>query len=375
MEKKAVITSAQLILALIWSRLMLAYTFMPVVSAPPSNQDVWIVAVLSAVYIAVLSLPLLFLRIRYKEVPAVQIAQSILGTVPGGVVVLLFSALSLFCFASDAAMDVVFINATIFPETPPWALLVFILVPIGFAAYHGVGSLGRISTIIVPYIFVTVLMFFFMGLKDMDMNILKPVLADSSIAELNKGGFLTASITSEMLLFFVYGYFLKKDAKIKPIFFLDILLHLVLVLMMLIPTLGVLGLDVAKHAWNPYYMYTKQLKAYEFLYRLESLNVMAWFLGSLLRSSLYCFMASYLLCDLFHAKKSNRFVIPSCILVFILVMIPELGNSETLRKIVSFQVLPYVMLPVTAALPILMVIVYGLKRLFGKIPASGLDSS
>jgi spore germination protein KB len=366
MEKKAVITSAQLLLALIWSRLMLTYTFMPVISAPPSNQDAWVVAILSAVYLALLSLPLLFLRNRFRGDPAVAITRTILGPFFGGISVLLFVLLALFCFCSCALMDVVFISATIFPETPPWALLMFILVPVGYAAYHGVGTLGRVSTFIVPYIFLTVLMFLFMGLKDMDLNVLKPVLADSTMLELNQGAFLSASISSEMLLFFVYGYFLEKNAKLNRIFILDILLHLLLILMMVIPTMCVLGADLARHVWNPYIMYAKQLKAYQFLYRLESLNVLAWFLGSLLRSALFCYAASYLLSDLFHLKKSNRLVIPNCILIFILVMVPAVGNSETIRKLVSFQVLPYIMLPVIFAVPLLMVLVYGLKRLFGK---------
>jgi hypothetical protein len=48
------------------------------------------------------------------------------------------------------------------------------------------------------------------------------------------------------------------------------LLFTAALMIMVIPTLTLLGLDIARHSWNPYYMFTRQVDAFSFIQRVES---------------------------------------------------------------------------------------------------------
>ncbi len=371
MIKQNSITSIQLLLILIGSRLMLTYTFMPVISAPPGNQDSWIVAALTPAYLMILALPILYLVNRFKGKTAVEITEIILGRFVGKIVVAIFIMLAIFCFGSCVNMDVVFLNSAIFPETPPWALLLYILIPVGYAAYKEIGAIGRTAAFIVPYIILTIVFFLLLGIRDIDLDVLKPVFVDSSLLELNYGAVMNAMIQSEVILVFVLAVFLSNKTHLNRIFATEVLFGTALVLLMVIPTLGILGIYIAQAAWNPYFLYTKQVTIYDFIQRVESLNVLAWFLGSLLRSSVFCFVTSHLLSRTMKLKNDHLFVIPLCLVVFFVIQIPALANSSTLLYLISYDVLPWIVSPVVSGIPLLMAIVYGIRSRLGKRILSG----
>lgn len=50
MTSKTSITATQLMMLAVGSSFMFPYTFMPILNAPPANQDVWLVLLLSIVY-------------------------------------------------------------------------------------------------------------------------------------------------------------------------------------------------------------------------------------------------------------------------------------------------------------------------------------
>ncbi len=350
---------------------MLTYTFMPVISAPPGNQDSWIVAALTPAYLMILALPILYLVNRFKGKTAVEITEIILGRFVGKIVVAIFIMLAIFCFGSCVNMDVVFLNSAIFPETPPWALLLYILIPVGYAAYKEIGAIGRTAAFIVPYIILTIVFFLLLGIRDIDLDVLKPVFVDSSLLELNYGAVMNAMIQSEVILVFVLAVFLSNKTHLNRIFATEVLFGTALVLLMVIPTLGILGIYIAQAAWNPYFLYTKQVTIYDFIQRVESLNVLAWFLGSLLRSSVFCFVTSHLLSRTMKLKNDHLFVIPLCLVVFFVIQIPALANSSTLLYLISYDVLPWIVSPVVSGIPLLMAIVYGIRSRLGKRILSG----
>jgi len=372
--KRPELCALQMILLMVGSQLMLSYTFLPVASWPPGNQDTWAVVILSILFQVIFALPFLYIISQFRGKSAYEIAHIIHGKFIGNLIISLFCLLTVFCFYMCTFMDVVFIRSSIFPETPNWAILLTILIPAGYMAYKGAGVLGRMAVFIVPYIILTILFFLVLSLHNLDWNILKPVLADTSMQELTKGAFLNAAIKTEVYLLTILGVFLNYMAKPNRIFAQSVALTALLTLMILVPTICLLGVDITKHAWNPYFLFSKQVKAYDFIQRAEFLNVLAWFFGSLLRSGLYCFMASYVLSQMIKKAKCNTFVIPFCAVVFILVMIPKITNAQVLDNLTSYRVLPWLMFPFVFLLPSFGAITLFIKKRTGKLNTDKVPS-
>jgi spore germination protein KB len=362
MTKTPVINSAQLLLMSVGSALVFPYTFMPILDSPPANQDVWVVLILAFVYILLINAPLLFLMNKFRGMNVNEMAETVLGKLIGKVASILWVLFFLYCFTACMLITAIFINLYIFPETPTWALFLFMIVPVSYAAYKGAGTIGRLATFIVSFIILTIIIFFVLGINKMDLKILQPVFADSTFAQLNQGAFLTASRYSEIMIFVVFSYFLKQKASIYKTYASALTVFAICFFLILIPTITVLGVKFAKHAWNPYFTYTRQVEAFGFIERVQSLNTVAWFPDALLKLLMYNFMGSYVLSGVVKSKSHKAFVIPMSIIAFIVCLLPAMNKSSTIELLRSDQVFPYIILPIIFVIPFIMVIIYFIRR-------------
>ncbi len=200
------------------------------------------------------------------------------------------------------------------------------------------------------------------GAQNVVINILRPVLAGTALSELNLGAFFTGSRYSEILIFLVFSFFLTKNVNINKTFTRALVIFGIFFAMILIPTILVLGVDLAKMEFNPYFIYTRQVNAYDFIKRVQSINTLAWFPGMLLKLITYCFMASYTLSGVFKTKSHKGFVPLVTGLAFSIGMIPMMQKSSVVMLLASDKVFPYIILPFNFVIPILLLIVYFARR-------------
>ncbi len=359
---KPIITTVQLMMLAVGSALVFPYTFMPILNVPNSNQDVWFVLLLALFYILVINAPLLFLINKFRGLTVNQITETIMGKIIGKAAALVFVLFFIFCFIACSLITTHFMKSYLFSATPRWVLLLFSVVPVCYASYKGAGTIGRLSVFVVPFVMVTIVFFLLFGINKMDLSVFKPILADSTFLNLNLGAFLTASRYSEILIFFVFSCYLSKTASINKTYAVALVSFGVLFMLILVPTVAVLGVDLAKIDWNPYYVYTRQVNALSFLERLQAFNTLAWFPTTVLKLAIYIFMAARVLSLVFKAKSHKKFVIPITAIGFIACVIPFMSNSGTIKILSSDRVFPWVILPVTFVLPCLLIAVYLIRR-------------
>ena len=362
MNKRPFISPAQLLLMSVGSALVFPYTFMPILTAPPANQDAWIVAIAAVLYIFLINLPLLFIINRFRGATVNEMTEMVLGKFFGKVASAIFVAFFVYCFTACMLITAIFISIFILPGTPTWALLLFMVVPVSYSAYKGAGTIGRLATFIVPFILSTIIFFFLIGLDQIDLNTLRPVLADSTFLQINEGAFLTGARYSEILIFLVFSLYVSKNKSVNKTYALALGVFAISFLLILIPTLTVLGVEFGKHAWNPYFLYTRQVKGYDFIERVQSLNTLAWFPAALLKLMMYNYMGSFVLSDITKAKSHKGFVIPISFVAFVLCLLPIMNKSSTIELLRSDKVFPFIVLPVTFGVPLIIVTVYFFRR-------------
>jgi len=374
MRKKPLITSFQLVMMALGSALVFPYMFMPILNGPPANQDVWFVLILTLPYIIVINAPILFIMRRFRGRSAAETFEMIMGK-PIGKTFAFFNVL-FFIFCSTACMDItgLFIKIYFMSETPFWAIIVFLIVPLAYLSFKGAGAIGRSAPFLIMFLIFTIFFFFIFGIGKMDPKDLQPVLAESTFFDLNLGAFLTAARYSEILILFVFSFYLSKQANIIKAFGVALSVFAVCFMLILLPTIMVLGDEYARHSFSAYYSFAGQVEAFGFITRVQALFVLALFPVAILKVTMYNYMASHVLAGVLGAKSHRAFVIPFAAVSFAVCMIPVMQKTHTFLFLTSDRFFPFVILPVIFVIPVIMLIVYFFRRkkisaaLMSKVP-------
>ncbi|NLG36598.1 MAG: endospore germination permease [Clostridiales bacterium] len=356
------ISSRQLLLMAVGSALVFPYTFMPILEAPPANQDAWIVLLLCVAYIVLLNAPTLFIMNRLRGLTVNQASETVLGKAAGKAACMVVALFCVFCFTACSLITALFVRQYIIPETPVLALVLLVVLPSVYAAIKEPETIGGLAIVLVSVILASTVFFFVMGLNLMKPELLQPILADSTFLNLNIGAFLTAARYSEMLIFWVYSYYLVKESSITKTYAAAIAVFGVAFLMLLLPVLMLFGYELSQHISNPYFVYTRHVEALSFLRRLQSLNALTWFPVAVLKMAIFVYMASHLLSGVFGAKSHRLFVYLLALICVVVCMVPSLNNAPFIERLRSDQVFPYIVLPATLLVPSIITVVYLIRR-------------
>jgi spore germination protein KB len=196
----------------------------------------------------------------------------------------------------------------------------------------------------------------------MNINEIKPILADSTFAQLNLGAFITAVRFSSIMILFIFSFHMSDKVHVIKVFGVILGVFIISFLLILLPTILVLGYVYARHLLSPYFIFVVQVEAFDFLTRVQSLFVLALFPVTALKLGVYNYMAAHMFSDLAGTKTHKSFVIPFMIIPFVACMIPAMQKTSNLEVINSDHLLPFVIIPFILILPVFMLIVYLIRR-------------
>jgi spore germination protein KB len=363
MKRETKVSLTQIALLALGSALLFPSTILPILNSPPSNQDVWISLLLSYVYIIILNTPLLILMNVFRGLNINQTWEMVWGKVMGKVLILPIALFFFFCLTACTLIITNFIISYLYQNTPAWAIFLFLLLPAAFTAYQGPGTIGRIATNIVPFTIVIILLMFAFGFEKMHLRELLPIMSDSTIGQINAGAFFTGARYSEIYIFMVFSFWVRKDKSVNKAYASSLALFAVCFSIMLLSTILTLGVNYAKITVNPYYTFARQVEAFEFLERLQALILIAWVPVAVLKITAYKFMGSFVLSNIFKNKGGHRpFVLPLSVGAFAVGSIPLLQRSSTIVLLISDSVFPYFLLPVVFIIPAITVVAYLVRK-------------
>jgi spore germination protein KB len=362
MEKVKKIPMYQLVCLITISKIMHEYTYLPVINTIPDNQDSWIEAILSIPYIILMSLPILFLINKFKNTTFFDMMTKIWSNIGGRIIVFIIVLFFLFCNIACLSLSVVFIKNHLFFNTPPILIALSIIIPACYIAIKGIVTICRMSVLIFIAIMLTVIFFFILGFSQMDFSLILPIMGDSSFLEINIGSIIEAARFSDILLLFALYYHLKNVNDSNKTLLYSLLYITFLILMILIPVITVLGLDFAKHAWNPYYMFTRQVEAYDFIQRVEIFNVVCWLVGSIIKIAIYIYLEAYYLSKIFNKKDYKVIAVIMSFVSIIILSVLGLDRSFIVEILRSDRVFPYIVIFFILFLPLITLLLYLIRR-------------
>jgi hypothetical protein len=243
-----------------------------------------------------------------------------------------------------------------------WAVVLTAIIPATYAASKGPGVVARLSVFIVPIILFTIILFAATGAEFYKTSHILPILADSYVLDILKTALVTALRFSEVTIILVFSYFLKQGTSAIKVYFINIALFGLFFLMILIPVLLTFGYTLASLAFNPYFLFTRQVQLFDMIEKVQSLNTLIWFPGIILKMAIYNCMAAFILSNMVKKVKASVFSVVLSAIAFILSTIRVIDNSRVIEKLLSDEVMPYFMLVVVVAVPLILIIIYAINK-------------
>lgn len=354
MKKTPIITSPQLICILVGCQVIFPVIY------KDSNQDLWIQLILSYLYILLFSLPILFIINKFRGLDIEKILDILMGKFFSKILRIIFVLLFSYYLVIIISNLSLSFRLFLLQDTPSWAILFCGCVPICYASYKGAGIIGRLAICIIPLILLDYIFHLFFGIGKIQLSNLQPILADSTFMQLNLGALLKGASYIDILILLIFSFYLNRNSSINKTFSTSLLINITTLTFIIISSLTVLGSELSKHVFEPYYLFLRQLSAYDFIERIESINILLYLPTILLTCTTYNYAACYTLSGLFKKYSHKIFVVPLSIAVIIICLLPIMQKSSTILIIGSS--IAFIIFPVIFVIPLIMLIIYFFRR-------------
>lgn len=327
-----------------------------------SNQDIWIIEILALCYVALFSVPLLFLGKQFASLTPMEYLPIITGNLLGK----LFGTSYVLYFLFVATMDLSLFDNIIrpinFPETPDAAILFLALATCGYGAYKGLECIARAAEIFVPLIFFTIIFYAILQIPDMHFKVFLPILADSTVPEIFFQAFSSAAGIHEIVLLAMLAPSInKKQGNINKIFLWSAIVITLFSLLIIVQTLAGLGVELAKRTFDPYYLFIKLINIYDFITRIEFLMVAAWNIGMFLKISFMLYLAVISFQQVWGIKNRKAVLFSMIIVVYITAL-----KTGILKSVIVFHLMeryiPYINLIFIFGIPVIVLVIYFFKK-------------
>lgn len=363
MKKVEKISVFQLMSLIIINRFLFGFSFMPTVTIAPANQDAWMTDLLSGVIIFLFAIPLLIMSSQFPKRTFNEYFQLILGKPVGKVISVIYAIYLVGISSLTVLLLSDFLLSAVMPETPPYAILIFILVPCCYATYKGLECIVRAATLMAIVIAIIIGLYFFLNYNNMHFDHFLPILSDTSLSEMAFSSFNNASRFSDCFLFFLFLPYIGKTKSYTPtkILLIAVTVFTLMNTILTVATQAVLGAGFSKTLKYPYFTSIQQINVYDIIQRVEFFNVMAWIIIFFFKLASTNLAASMIMAQVFKTKSYKPFVIPINLVITGLVLFTSISYYAVLKKV--FDDIAYLIIfTVNFAIPSVVLLVYYIRR-------------
>ncbi|MBW7455597.1 endospore germination permease [Paenibacillus sepulcri] len=331
-----------------------------------SNQDAWLSILVAGVLGVALTFLFVHLSLLHPNKTLTEFSQALLGKWFGRLIVLPYFITWYLLSADVLRLFTDFIHLTLLDKTPVWLIMTFMIVLMTYLTYTGgITGIGRFCEIAGPITFLTLVLSFLLNAENVEWNHLLPMYSDSGAANIINGAFAPASFFAESLMLMVILAFTHNPKKAFSRSILGVSITALMVLISTIMVLLVFGPNVAAKLRFPFFMLVRSINILDFIQNVDIFVIFIWIFGVFVKLSLYLFITSYEIANLFNVKDWRKFIWFGAPAIFITAIV--LFPNET--KVTFFQTYwEFGVIPVCGiAIPLLLWIITVVKRKSVKI--------
>jgi spore germination protein (amino acid permease) len=289
MEKQSYISSRQLIVLLIMTKLTFSMSYYVSLSAGRSIQDVLLAVPVNFILNYIVAIPILILLKRHPGKDLVELAHNILGRAAGIFIavfyMLCFVFLAIYLLATFHNYYVNFI----LPESMYYAIAIPLLIVAFYGAVKGIETIARFGSIVIILYLIIVAVIGLSLIPQINFDFLFPMLYNGPKVFL--GAVLSGVNSNLQIVFLAFcAPFLKLGTKLGKIYTKWNVIAMLLFLMLEFLTVTVMGPFAAKQNFPlPELALLSQVGVFE---RLDAVDMISWILNTVLSVTFYVYIAT-----------------------------------------------------------------------------------
>lgn len=324
-----------------------------------TKQDSWVVYLLAGVFI----LPLLWIQTRLAQLfPEKNLFEMIFETF-GKVLSTIFSIFFIFFSIILASLIVrvfsEFTQVLNMPNTPQTLTMAMMLFVSYWSVSIGPENIGRLSKFLWNIIWFSLVAIFIIGIKNMSVENLKPVLETELKPLLSSTlNFCMLPLGESFLCLSLFSS-LKKTENVKKIYILALIGFLAVSLLSLMRNLLILGPTIAASYYFPSYEATSVVSLGDFFTRIEVLIGINLIIAGFIKVSVCLHTASLGLAKILKAPSQKRLIGP-CVILCITLAIPISQNTVSMFEWIPYYA--YYAIPFEIILPLILWITAEIKN-------------
>ena len=351
----------QVVLLIMVYRLMTGLTYLPLVNVSPSNQDMWIVSLLSIFYTIIFCWPLLYLGNKFNNLNLLAYSEKIMGKFLGKIIGIFYSVFLFLGIFLLVSILVEILDSVLFPETPTYVTASIMLITCIYISYKGFRNIARLGEMVIPFILIMIFLAIILGYRNYDFRELLPIFKDSTFKEINIGAINIGLRFSDIIILAMITPHLEKKEDLNKIFFRSLIYSIGIVTLMLVVVQTTFGIEFARHINFPLFTLTRLLELGGNIQGFDSVYIISWIMGNVIKISGYLYFTTVAL-EQITSRKNQGFIIPVSIIVLIMVLLikdnrPVLAVEQPIQRIVL--ILSTIAILV---IPSIMLIVYFFRR-------------
>lgn len=305
--------------------------------AKEAKQAAWLTPIITLFFI----IPVIFIfhriYINYKQESFMEVIEDILGKVAGKTVAVFY-----IIFLTFQLVIVIYnfgdkLVSTAYTQYDQFLFVAVILFAAAFITRRGcIADMARMSEIITVILILVFLFFAYLGIKDIKVNSITPI-SYVDIFPLVKANFIVMSVWSSLPLLFLLSNFINNKEKIKRVCTRTILLLAFFNVILLVTGIGILGASIIELSPVPYITMIKQVSAFGFLDRLESIVVSLWIFSDFMMIAISIFMVFNVFKSFLKLSDTKHLIVIYCVILFFMVMM--LGRNTFEVQAIGFSII------------------------------------
>ena len=319
-----------------------------------AKQDAWLVILIGLGVNALYSVVLYRLGLRYPQQTLFQYSEKILGKLPGKFVGFIFVLFFLAMGAILLRTTLDSLTTALMPETPPVALGIIFLLVSTYAVYAGLEVLARISEIIAPMVFISLLSIILFNLKWIDLDKLKPILQLSPM-EVIEFSLLPSGLFGLSIAFGGLMAYHNDPQKALRSQLGGVITGVILIMLLLMAYISIYGPSTGPKHIFVIYRLAQTVKVGDFFERLEAVEVFLWIAGNFVTVSIFYYLSALGLGQLLRLNQYQS--ITPFIGITMMVTSQIIFHSIADRFVFTMKIFPYLALGVEGFLTSFLLIV------------------
>ncbi|MDK2820780.1 MAG: spore germination protein [Clostridia bacterium] len=287
-----------------------------------TGPSAWYTTIISGITALIGFWIIIRLMQRFPGQELVSILKTVYGRITGSLIALIICFLYIYNAASFTREFTEAVKVFEYPLTPPSFIMILILLAVIVLLYYGLETTARTTSFFTWPLIVGMISIFFLGLPLGKLTNLYPLLGhglDRTIIT----GLLRSSVYGEVIGLTIILNALQGIENFKKAGKHGIIISIIIISLSLFIYSLIFPYSVSVENTIPLLTLTRIIEYGRFFQRFESIYIFIWSVAATLTTAINLYLALSIYCKTFRINDHRVLVLPLCILLFSIAIIPK----------------------------------------------------